>query len=597
MRVADQQCADPIVPADVKTTKERLLTADEVRKGRLCLRVAADIDGRGERRRVTSRLNLDNNTYRTEIETEFRRVAEAVIGVADPVTASLHHMRRSGGGLVRAGVVMDARGTATEAARAAERRNFVSRCWGKNLLARLALDEGDFRTADTHLRAAAATSILSQVLEGNWPGRCYQHTQFTWASLYRRVLRSDETDEDGLSVLPATEDDKKEARRGLAEQARGYRWPDLLTKWEDVAFGSEDQREAAAIILAEMHVRDERNRREAAGIAQAAATESSCPLTLGPAPAARAEIGSSGPAAANYVENRIGAWADGAASTGDLAERAAVRYVRALGRLDGCEPRATVLAERLARALPGSGNALELLGDQLVAEARRAAATGSPQGKDAVSLRSLLDQAGLRYRQAVHGAPDEEDMQLLLKLASVQLALAPRGENGLGREERASLVLLQEAVRRFERALYPEHQWEVAYQALSRWAALVLVAYGETDAPGPKEVKAQADAVLARMPLLGVDIQGKDGVASLLTLDKIGDRIACTRMALSATTSGDAQRYARVAQLVEADETFELERRVKKGGCPATATANASPATGADPAAATPSTASLPQAQ
>lgn len=556
LRVSDDLCDTPIIIAG--SPKDRYLNEKEVTEGRLCLRVVADIEGAGERQRVTTRLNLSNTSYRREIENESRRIAEAAIAIADPVAASLHHFRKSGQEVVRAGPVMNARGAATDAARAALRSNAESQCWSKNLLARIALDEGDVRTADRHLDAAGATSILSQLLERRWPGRCYQHTQFVRSAYFRRILRSDEKD-DGLPVLPATSDEKRDAEKGLVELASGYGLMDIPAKWREVVFGSTDQREAAAIILGEMYVRSKPRRSRTMAKEGTAAVAAGCPVVLPATPVTRQDIHRIGPAAAAYVEKSIADWASGAAEGEDLAERAATRYVRVLGRVAGCEQRAMSLAEQLVRARPRTGSAFELLGDNLTFEAIDAA-SGSRPGNP----RKLLEAAALRYRQAIHATPDEGDMELLVKLASVQLALAPRVEGRLGQEEVLALSLLQDAVRRFERALYPEHLWEIAYRALARWAGLVLVTYGQ-DQPLSEEGKRHVANVQAWMPLLGIGTKAMAGVSGLTSLDKIGGRIACVRKALMLPTSANEAR--RFAGLLHADETFRLDVQTEEPGC------------------------------
>lgn len=566
LRVSDDSCGKPIIPTE--RTKDRFLNEKEVTEGRLCLRVVADIEGAGERQRVTTRLNLNNASYRREIENESRRIAEAVIAIADPAAASLHHFRKSGQEVVRAGPVMNSRGAATDATRAALHRNAESECWSKNLLARIALDEGDVRTADRHLKAADAISVGSQLLERRWPGRCYQHTQFVRSAYFRRVLRSDEKD-DGLPVLPATNKEKEDAEKGLVAQARGFGFVDIPAEWREVVFGSTDQREAAAIILGEIYVRSQPRRSRTMAREEAATVAARCPVELPTGPVAKQDIHGIGPTAAAYVEKSIADWASGAAEGEDLAERAATRYVRVLGRIAGCEKRALMLAEQLVQARPRTGSAFELLGDNLTFEA-----IDTASGRRPGNPRKLLEEAALRYRQAIHATPDEGDMELLVKLASVQLALAPRVEGRLGQEELLALSLLQDAVRRFERALYPEHLWEIAYRALARWAGLVLVAYGQ-DSALSEEGKRHMSNVLAWMPLLGIEAKDKAGASGLISLDKIGGRIACIRKALMLPTSAnEARRYA---GLLHADETFRLDAQIEESGCVWEAKGSAAP--------------------
>ena len=120
----------------------------------LCLRLVADIRRGRVHKRITTRLNLNNQTFKATIAKEMTRIAKELTTLADPATAALYFYLRvkQEGAAPRssnndAEQISELREEVYKAAGQAQAQDAVSACWAHSVRARMAIDRREYSLA------------------------------------------------------------------------------------------------------------------------------------------------------------------------------------------------------------------------------------------------------------------------------------------------------------------------------------------------------------------------------------------------------------------------------------------------------------------
>jgi hypothetical protein len=198
LRTSDSECRDPILapkPDEARGSSAPATGPKTPANPYLCLRVTADIRRGDLHKRVTTPLNLSNDTYHSETTKQMARIAQEITTVADPATAALYFYLRakqaslaaariipadktqSGSAVARndaddENIVSEWRGDAFEAAEQAEAQDAVSACWAHSVRARLAIDRRDYLVAESYLARAEDIPWWRHLRQLTLPMRC-----------------------------------------------------------------------------------------------------------------------------------------------------------------------------------------------------------------------------------------------------------------------------------------------------------------------------------------------------------------------------------------------------------------------------------------
>jgi len=493
-------------------------------RGRLCLRVSAEISDGKNRSYVYTRVQLDNDTLKKEIREEFAKIALAAILRADPVTAALLQLKH-----VETGAFADDRSRlrAQEHTVKAASEAQKSSCWRGNILSRMYLATGDLDAADRELIAVERLSIWDRITSLDWAS-CRRQTEYTRALYRRKVLLSSIIGRaEGARVH---EEAKLRRDRVLAEitAVAGGGWA-----------GDADLSGYAALILGTYEI--------------LSAQDFSCAL-IPPNGVSKSQDEDHVRKSAQIISEWHAMADRGTPVRTPMAEPAAIDFIRAL-RDRKCTEESLRVAADLAAALPESAAAAAEHGDAIIA-----------------STQPDLDLAALRYTEAIERSSGAASMRQIVNLIDVKMAqLLARPiptDNEVAHSRAAAarrdlLALFVEAEVRFDQELYPPEMVETVYQSLSRWAAFLLIAKQEL---GQDPEWATPAPIVSFLGILGImsgnEHLGRDPPDPAV----MGGRLACTVSILQSLMHRPSAQLI-PARLRAMDGAFLRSARIKDFEC------------------------------